>query len=367
MPPDKTDPESKAVKPFRLIPGRNDEKEVLETIVSGSIAQIVLAVAAVLAICYAGKVPLITLLLSILVAFILAPIADWFERWHAPRWASSFIAVCLLLAALYGIAYVSYSKAMQFVEQLPQYSQRMSRMTLNFRRRAEKIQETTEAVLPTSPTPGSKAVTVKQQPDIGSWINSGLTEVILSIAFIPFLTYFMLTWRERARDKTVKLFDPDHRHKVHVTLGGIAEMIKAFLIGNLVCGLFMSVISAAAFGVLRLPYFYFLGFISGFLSLIPYLGVVLAMAPPIVAGIDQLTGTSVLVIALHVFAINVLFPKLIGKRLNLNPLVVTVALLIWGWIWGAVGLILALPITGALKIIFDHIEALRPVGAWMEE
>jgi predicted PurR-regulated permease PerM len=78
-------------------------------------------------------------------------------------------------------------------------------------------------------------------------------------------------------------------------------------------------------------------------------------------------GIAVMVVGLHVFTINVLFPKMIGGRLNLNPLVVTIALLIWGWIWGAVGLILAIPITAALKIVFDHVESLRPFGAWMED
>ena len=73
------------------------------------------------------------------------------------------------------------------------------------------------------------------------------------------------------------------------------------------------------------------------------------------------------VVGLHIFAINVLYPKLIGKRLQLNPLAVTIALLIWGWLWGAVGLILAVPLTAALKIIFDNVESLRPYGAWLGE
>ena len=64
---------------------------------------------------------------------------------------------------------------------------------------------------------------------------------------------------------------------------------------------------------------------------------------------------------------NVLYPKILGKRLQLNPLAVTLALLFWGWLWGAMGLILAVPITGACKIICDHIEPLRPYGAWMGE
>jgi predicted PurR-regulated permease PerM len=64
---------------------------------------------------------------------------------------------------------------------------------------------------------------------------------------------------------------------------------------------------------------------------------------------------------------NVLYPKVIGKRLQLNPLLVTIALLVWGWIWGALGLILAVPIMGVVKIICDHVTSLRRFGEWMGE
>src|SRR5262249_7738341 len=146
--------------------------------------------------------------------------------------------------------------------------------------------------------------------------------------------------------------------------------LRAFIVGNVICGLFMSLVSTVAFGLLGLPYFYFLGFSSGFLSLIPYLGVILAVLPPLATGLGQLTKVDLaaivgIILVLHVFTINMLFPKVIGKRLKLNPLVVVLALLIWGWVWGAMGLLLALPITGAMKIIFDEVDALRPFGAWL--
>ena len=75
---------------------------------------------------------------------------------------------------------------------------------------------------------------------------------------------------------------------------------------------------------------------------------------------DQLT-----VLGLHVISMNVLYPKILGKRLQLNPLLVTIALLIWGWIWGAMGLVLAVPIMGTIKIICDHVSSLRAIGDWM--
>jgi predicted PurR-regulated permease PerM len=168
------------------------------------------------------------------------------------------------------------------------------------------------------------------------------------------------------------LFKMENRNTAYVTLGLISEMIRGFIVGNVVVGLFISAISTAVFGFLHLPYFYFLGLISGFLSMVPYLGVILAMIPPIAAGLGTIRSEDLLivagtVIALHLFSLNVLYPKVIGKRLQLNPLAVTVALLFWGWLWGAMGLILAIPLTAAMKIIFDHVEELRPYGNWLGE
>lgn len=149
-------------------------------------------------------------------------------------------------------------------------------------------------------------------------------------------------------------------------------MIRAFIVGNVLVGLFMGGISTVVFGLLHLPYFYLTGFISGFLSLVPYLGVVIAALPPLLSGMGKLHGTGMLVViltvlGLHVFSLNVLYAKFLGARLRLNPLAVSLALLFWGWMWGAMGLILAIPITAAAKIVFDHVESLRPYALWLGE
>ena len=110
--------------------------------------------------------------------------------------------------------------------------------------------------------------------------------------------------------------------------------------------------------------------ISGFVSLVPYLGVFLALLPPLSGAVGSLNTTGMIIIfvtvvGLHVLTMNVLYPKIVGKRLRLNPLAVTLALLFWAWIWGAMGLILAVPIVGATKIICDYVDSLRGLGAWL--
>jgi predicted PurR-regulated permease PerM len=338
-------------------------------------APVIIAVAVVLALCYVAKLVLVVLLVSILVAFMLEPLVMLLERLHLPRALAALISLLVLAAVLFGLSTVFYNNAQDFVQSLPRYSQRIKAALERFREKAERVQKTTQTVMPEATAEEKQAVKVQQQTPWTDYIISGLGtvgEVALAVSFVPFLIFFMLTWQDHTRAATVMLFSMENRNTAYVTLGRISAMIRSFILGNLIVGVFLSIASTVVFGILGLPYFYFLGLLSGFLSLVPYLGVVLAMVPPILAGFGQLSGTGfvtiiITVLALHLFAINVLYPKLIGRRLQLNPLAVTIALLFWGWLWGAMGLILAVPITAALKIIFDHIEKLRPYGAWLGE
>lgn len=335
-------------------------------------AQIIVAIAVVLAICYVAKMVLLVLLISVLLAFMLAPLVDGLQRLRLPRSVSAALALLLVLAVIYGTGVLFYNRAVAFEHELPRYSEKIRQEMGKFQQQVQKIRHTTESILP--PSEPEQKVQVRPT-DWTSAITQGVGrvwDVALTFSFIPFLVYFMLTWQEHARAATVMLFRLENRNAAYVTLGRISAMIRSFIVSNLLLGLFMSIVGTVAFGFLHLPYFYFLGFISGFVSLVPYLGPIAAVIPPLAAGIGHLHGGGVLVIfivvfGLHLFSINVLYPKLIGKRLQLNPLVVTMSLLIWGWIWGAVGLVLAVPITAALKIIFDHVDSLRPYGAWLGE
>ena len=350
---------------------------VHEELRKSTISQITLTILAVLAICYFAKLVLVTIFTSILIAFILEPLVRVLGRIRLPRSVASAIAVLIMLGLLYGLSYFFYQRAVDFARQLPKMSGEFRKVIAKYQKSAEEIRQSTQQVIP-KPPDENQSVPVKVQQDSGvrGLVSSAgianVGEALLTVAFIPFLVYFMLTWQEHARRSTVRMFPPENRLKVYTTLGKISEMMKGFIVGNFVIGLFMSASSVVVFGFLHLPYFYFLGFISGFLSLVPYLGVLLALLPPIASGAGVLHGTGIIIIAamvlgLHVFSMNVLYPKVIGGRLELNPLAVTLGLLVWGWIWGAMGLILAVPVLGTIKIVCDNIEGLEPFGNFLGE
>jgi len=321
---------------------------------------------------YYGESVLAVLFFAILLSFMLSPVVQALEFLRLPRAMAALISVVVLLAILYGITAASYNQAIIFAENVPKYSKKIRSIVQPFQRDAEKLEKTGEVVGEPEP---SNVVPVRQVQSWSETLTHGagtVTDIVLAASFIPFLAYFLLTWQSHARSATVMLFPLQHRHTAFVTLGLIGKMLQSFIVGNLLIGLLISGVSVALFGLLHVPFFYFVGFLSGFLSLVPYLGVVLAMLPPILVGLGQLEAGDLLlvvlsVVGLHLFALNVLYPKLLGSRLKINPLAVTIALLFWGAVWGAIGLVLAIPITGAMKIVFDHVDSMKPYADWLGE
>jgi predicted PurR-regulated permease PerM len=331
-----------------------------------------LGVGLIVMFAYYGESVFAVLFFAILLSFMLSPVVQALEYIRIPRAMAALISVIALLTVLYGVSAASYNHALIFADNLPKYSQKIRSMLQPYQQQAEKLEKTGEVVGEPEP---SNVVPVRQ---VQSWSESlthgagTITDIILAASFVPFLAYFLLTWQSHARSATVMLFPLNHRHTAFVTLGLIGKMLQSFIVGNLLIGLLISSISVALFGLLHVPFFYFVGFLSGFLSLVPYLGIVLAMGPPILVGLGQLEPGDLLVVVfcvvgLHLMALNVLYPKMLGSRLKINPLAVTIALLFWGAVWGAIGLVLAIPITGAIKIIFDHVESMKPYADWLGE
>ena len=325
----------------------------------------VMGVGVVLAICYFAEEILIVILLSALIAFILAPVADLMTRIGLPRSIAAAIAVVLLLALLIGVAYAGFNQAATLADDLPKYTATLRGDLTALIRKIQKL----EVLNVGGKTAGSPQPATNWADLLTRGFGS-VTQLAMAASFIPFLVFFMLTWQEHARAATVCLFPPENQRPAYVTIGLISVMVRNFIIGNFLIGLLIGALSTLLFGLLHVPYFYFVGFVSGFLSLVPYLGIVLALLPPFFVSIGQseiadLVWIALTVVTLHVLSMNVLYPKFLGGRLRLNPLALTIALLVWASLWGGMGLVLAIPITAGMKIIFDHVDALRPIGAWL--
>ena len=356
-----------------------EDAEVLQaSIKAGTMAQIVVACIATIGLLYLLKLVLLTTLISVLIAYVLEPPVKWLTQAHLPRWAAALIVVTLVLFVVGGASYFSYNSASAFIEQLPQYSETFRQTVGKISARASKLEkQASSAMAPPKNANQPKPVpVVLEQPEgitrLLTENSSTILDVLMAVGFIPFIVYFMLLQKDHFHVATVRFFPKEHRLVAHKTVGSISSMVRTYIVANVTLGAVNSIILLVVFWILGLKYFYFIGAISGFVSLIPYLGVFLALLPPLAAGLGVLGKVGLItilltVVGLHLVIMNVAYPKFVGQRLQLNALVVSISLLFWAWIWGAAGLILAIPVLGAMKIICDHIEPLQALGDWLGE
>jgi len=374
----------------------------------------VVALGVIIAILYFGRLFFITALTAVMIAFILEPFVALLMRLKLPRSLASFVTCTIALLFLYIIGLGAYSQLAAIYTDLPKYGERIGDIVDNIRQRVQGAEEETLRMVvparqrqleqqrlreqqqaaarkskrtPQTPPPvvvapaplGTPASSIpevrihEESTPIGDYIAARLSsfyQVFLMISFIPFLVYFMLSWRDHINRSFLQFFHGEDRLVAARSLEGIAEMVRAFVVGNFLLGLLLAVLSSTAFWAMHLPYPILVGPFSGFLSLVPYVGLPMAMVPPLFAALSVNTvPTYLLVIGtvalLHLIALNLLYPKVVGSRVHLNPLVVTFSLMLWGFLWDAPGLLLAIPLTAALKAVCDNVKGLRPIGKFL--
>ena len=200
---------------------------------------------------------------------------------------------------------------------------------------------------------------------------SSLYSFALAASFVPFLVFFMLAAKRQVWHATMQLFPATERTEVKQTLADVTRVLRSYVIGTALVALMLVIATWVFFWGIGIDFPFLTALVSGVLNMVPYLGVVLALAPPLLIGLKQFhsvgpfVGIFSMLIFFHVVTAYLLLPALVGWRIRLNALALTISLLFWGWLWGAMGLILAVPITAVIKVICDHVERWQPVGRWL--
>ena len=338
----------------------------------------IIAVAIVIAcINYASSI-IITLICSILIAFVLEPAVHFLEKIHIPRWLGALLMLAGSIGLLYLVVYGIYDRVIEFVQQFPTYGAPLRHLFSNLEAMVKNIEKLASGVVPVSAQPQSNLPTIRLQQEShwGQYLLRGIGSVytfIVTVMFVPFLVFFMLTAKSHIWRGTLNLFSDTHRQQAETVILGIGHMIRRYVMGNFMVAVMAAALVTPVFSLMHLHFALLIGPLSAFLSMIPYLGVALAMAPPLMMALGQYAAATpfiviaVTVMVVHFLAINVLTPKFVGHQVSLNALTVTIAMMFWGWLWGAAGLILAVPMTAALKAVCDNVERLKPWGAWMGE
>ena len=332
-------------------------------------ARIVAAAIILLFFYYAAGV-VITLLISILLAYFLDPAVEWLERMRLPRTIGAMVMVLILIAVLGAVGYGLWTRVSDFADNWSKYSSVLSRAAAAVE---HKIQGIEGQVSPEQGAPGGAAP--RLEPGIvHNLIVRGigsLYALTLEATFMPFLVFFMLAEKREVWHGTLQLFPASRRTQVKETLEDLRDVLRDYLAGMTILTLMVIAASSLFFWILGMEYPILTGIASGLLNMVPYIGVVLAWLPAFIIALAKWsTVGSYLLIAggltgIHIVALNFVAPQVVGRRVRLNAVAITVALLFWGWVWGGMGLVLAIPITATLRVICDHTESWKPIGRWL--
>lgn len=321
---------------------------------------------------YAAGV-VITLLFSILLAYFLDPAVEFLERWRLPRTLGAMIMVLILIATFVAVGYELGARTADFAADWPKYSGVLQRVAGAVENKIRGIEGQVSKI---APEPGASSVPLApSEPSIVRTLilrGAGpLYALFLEVTFMPFLVFFMLAEKRQVWHGTLQLFPASRRTQVKETLEDLRDVLRDYLAGMTVVTLLVIAASSFFFWILGMDFPILTGIVSGLLNMVPYIGAVLAWLPAfLIALVKWRTLSQFALIAatlstIHILAINLVAPKLVGRRVRLNAVAITISLLFWGWVWGGMGLVLAIPITASLRVICDHTESWKPIGRWL--
>jgi predicted PurR-regulated permease PerM len=333
----------------------------------------VIAAAIILLFFYYAAGVVITLLFSILLAYFLDPAVEFLEKFRLPRTLGAMVMVLILIAVLAAVGYGLWSRASDFAADWPKYSTVLRQVADAVQGKIKGIEGQVSQIAPDQGAVSSPPATA--QPGIVHTLIlrgiGSLYALFLEVTFMPFLVFFMLAEKRQVWHGTLQLFPASRRTQVKETLEDLRDVLRDYLAGMTIVTLMVIAASSLFFWILGMDFPILTGIASGLLNMVPYIGAVLAWLPAFVIAlvkwrtVSQFVLIAAVLSTVHVLALNFVAPQLVGRRVQLNAVAITIALLFWGWVWGGMGLVLAIPITASLRVICDHTESWKPIGRWL--
>ena len=336
-------------------------------------SQRIIAAGIVLVFLYYAASVVMTILLAVLLAYFLDPVVEWLENHGFARGLGSLLMVLLMCAVLAGALSALWFRAEDFANQWPKYGEKLRSARHAVEAKIQSIETRVSEITPQEHQPRG-TLRVEQTESTASYVLQklgSLTDVVVAAAFVPFLVFFMLAAKRDVWHATLQLFPPAERTQVKLALEEVGRVLRGYVMGNMLVMVILVIASTIFFWAMGLDFPLLAGFMSGVLNLVPYFGTILSAIPPIILGLTKwdTIGNYLLVVLMmfgfHFLTLNILFPAIVGRRVQLNALAVTLALLFWGWLWGAMGLLVGIPVTASIKVICDHIPGWEPVGRWL--
>jgi predicted PurR-regulated permease PerM len=310
------------------------------------------------------KILFLPLILAVLLCCLLNPLVQALQNRGAPR----FLAVFITLALGLGLVWVAFNFILtslySFRDGLPGYMPRLRELQSqlsNFRNQRANFL-TLELI--------QRHLSSLSLGDlVGGVLNSFLSFAGYLLLTAIFVLYFLPSL-PRLPGKIRSIFPDERGNRLCLALEKINHQVQSYILAKTVLSLGLGLVLGLICYLFGVDFPTTWGIFAFFLNFIPTLGAVLAALLPVMLCFLQLGWSQALWLALALGAVmlisgNFLEPMVLGRSVNLSPTAALLAILAWGWLWGGVGMIIAVPATAVIKFSLDNIESLKPIGGMM--
>lgn len=318
---------------------------------------------------YQLQAVLLPFILAIFLSYIFSPVVLFLKKKKIPSPIALLLVFVFISGLFFGLFTVIYASFESFVREAPKYQDRLSIILNNFTSTVDQI----GALFDVKP----ENFGLSDLVDVSS-LSSALTSSASSLFsglgdtfIVLLLMFFILAGSGNLKAKVKFAMTDEHSLRLSSIVESIDMRVRQYLIAKTIISLAIGSLTTVILLIFGVDFALLWGFLTFLLNFIPNIGSVVAVIFPVTIAFLQFdsTATPLLLLLLmtvsHSIIGNVIEPKIMGFSLDLSPLLVLVALIFWGWLWGILGMILAVPMMSILKIISENVEALHPISVLM--
>ncbi len=300
------------------------------------------------------------------------PVSRKLEQWRFPKVVAILISIVFAFTIFGALLYFFYAQIQSFVNDWPVLEKTMSA-------KWESLQQFISETFHVSRIEQQTWLTskIKENASTGGVLVLGLfsatTSFLASFALIPIYIFFLTLYEDKFKEFVRLITKEDKNEHTLMVVKKVSQVSQKYLVGIFLDVVILSVLNSTGFLILGLPHAILFGVLISFLNIIPYIGILIGSALPILMAFltKDAMGYTLAVAAVCVVVQfldnNFITPYVVGSSVSINPLTATVVLIASSLIWGIPGMVLCLPLTGMAKVVCDNVESLKPYGYLLGE
>jgi AI-2 transport protein TqsA len=310
----------------------------------------------------------IPLIFAILACYAMGIPLDYLKRLRVPSFLRIFLTIAFVLALIFMLGKLVTVNITAFQKQLPVYETKFWEYTGQVLAYFDISQEQGKEMLD-SFFSNFKQKRLASLGGIVQSLSSSFFSFLGNLMWVLLFMIFILAEREAFTRRLVRILGDDKASPVLETMARVNQSVQEYLGLKTVISLLTGILVTVVLWLFGVDFALLWGTLVFIMNFVPTIGSIVATIPPIAITLFQFGSISktllvaVLLIAIQVFVGNIIEPKVMGKGLNLSPLVVLLSLIFWGWIWGIPGMLMSVPLTAAIRIALEQIDSTRTVAA----